>query len=83
MGGGVGIIATDLLIDEGGELAALQPGTIDRLNKQLPRTWSHANPVDIVGDADGARYAHALDILADDRGIGAVLAMNVPTALTS
>ena len=36
-----------------------------------------------MGDADGARYAAALDALADDRGVGAVLAMNVPTALTS
>ena len=49
----------------------------------MPRIWSHGNPVDIVGDADGARYAAALDVLADDRGVGAVLAMNVPTALTS
>ena len=49
----------------------------------MPRIWSHANPVDIVGDADGPRYAAALDALADDRGVGAVLAMNVPTALTS
>ena len=82
-GGGVGIVATDLLIDEGGELATLHPRTIGQLDKAMPRIWSHANPVDIVGDADGARYAAALDILADDRGIGAVLAMNVPTALTS
>ena len=44
----------------------------------MPRIWSHANPVDIVGDADGARYAAALDILADDRSVDAVLAMNVP-----
>jgi acetyltransferase len=49
----------------------------------MPRAWSHANPVDIVGDADGPRYASAVDALADDRGVGAVLAMNVPTALTS
>jgi acetyltransferase len=82
-GGGVGIIATDLLMDEGGELAALQPRTIAQLDKQMPRSWSHGNPVDIVGDADGARYAAAVDALADDRGVGAVLAMNVPTALTS
>ena len=82
-GGGVGIIATDLLIDEGGELAALQPKTLANLDKQMPRIWSRANPVDIVGDADGARYAAALDILADDRNVGAVLAMNVPTALAS
>jgi acetyltransferase len=81
-GGGAGIIATDLLMDEGGELAALQKPTLEKLDEQLPRIWSHGNPVDIVGDADGARYATALDILADDRGVGAVLAMNVPTALT-
>jgi len=82
-GGGAGIVATDLLIDEGGELATLHPRTIGQLDKVMPRIWSHANPVDIVGDADGARYAAALDALADDRGVGAVLAMNVPTALTS
>jgi acetyltransferase len=82
-GGGAGIIATDLLMDEGGELAALQPATLEQLDKRLPRIWSHGNPVDIVGDANGARYAAALDILAADRGVGAVLAMNVPTALAS
>jgi acetyltransferase len=82
-GGGVGIIATDLLMDEGGELAAMQPKTVAQLDKHRPRSWSRGNPVDIVGDADGARYAAAVDALADDRGVGAVLAMNVPTALTS
>jgi acetyltransferase len=82
-GGGNGIIATDLLMDEGGELAALQARTLGSLDKALPRAWSRGNPVDIVGDADGSRYAIALDALADDRGVGAVLAMNVPTALTS
>jgi acetyltransferase len=82
-GGGVGIIATDLLMDEGGELALLQPKTLAQLDKVMPRAWSHGNPVDIIGDADGARYAAALDALADDCGVGVVLAMNVPTALTS
>ncbi|TAJ32972.1 MAG: CoA-binding protein, partial [Reyranella sp.] len=82
-GGGVGIIATDLLMDEGGELATLLPKTLGQLDKHMPRAWSRGNPVDIVGDADGPRYAAALDALADDRGVGAVLAMNVPTALTS
>ncbi len=82
-GGGVGIVATDLLLDEGGELAALSPATIAQLDKTMPRIWSHGNPVDIVGDADGPRYAASLDALANDRAVGAVLAMNVPTALTS
>ena len=82
-GGGVGVIATDLLMDQNGELASIAEGTVTRLDKLLPRAWSRGNPVDIVGDADGARYAAALDALADDRSVGAVLAMNVPTALTS
>jgi acetyltransferase len=82
-GGGVGIVATDLLLDGGGELATLSAETIDALDKVMPRIWSRGNPVDIVGDADGARYARALDVLAADRGVGAVLAINVPTALTS
>ena len=82
-GGGTGIIATDLLLDEGGELASLSPRTLGQLERSLPAGWSRGNPVDIVGDADGARYVRALDALADDRGVGAVLAMNVPTALTS
>ncbi len=82
-GGGTGIIATDLLLDEGGELATLAPRTLGQLERSLPAGWSRGNPVDIVGDADGARYVRALDALADDRGVGAVLAMNVPTALTS
>lgn len=82
-GGGAGIIATDLLMDEGGELTELSAETIQRLDQLMPRIWSRANPVDIVGDADGARYAAALDALATDRGVGAVMVMNVPTALTS
>jgi acetyltransferase len=82
-GGGVAIIATDLLIDQNGELALITDSTVARLDKLLPHAWSRGNPVDIVGDADGARYAATLDVLADDPGVGAVLAMNVPTTLTS
>jgi len=80
-GGGIGVLATDTLIEEGGVLARLGGDTIAALDKVLPRTWSRANPVDIIGDADGARYAAALGALLGDRGIDAVLAMNCPTAI--
>ena len=59
-GGGAGVLATDRLIEEGGRLAALSPATIDKLNAVLPATWSHGNPIDIIGDADAERYAKAL-----------------------
>jgi acetyltransferase len=82
-GGGIGVLATDRLIDVGGSPAALSTDTMTRLDSLLPPTWSRSNPVDIIGDADPARYGHALEALLDDRAIDAVLVMNVETALAS
>ncbi len=82
-GGGIGVLATDELIDRGGRLAQLSGDTIDKLNQVLPATWSHANPVDIIGDAPGKRYADALEILHQDRGVDGILILNCPTAVAS
>jgi acetyltransferase len=49
----------------------------------MPPTWSRANPIDIVGDADAFRYAIAMEALLEDPENDAVLVMNVPTALSS
>jgi len=80
-GGGVGVLATDRLIDMGGTLAGVSPATLERLSAILPPTWSQGNPVDIIGDADPARYAGALEALLDDPENDAVLILNVPTAV--
>lgn len=80
-GGGIGILATDALIDDGGMLAVLNEETIGKLNAVLPATWSHGNPLDIVGDASGERYADALAVLSDAPEVDAVLALNCPTAV--
>ena len=82
-GGGVGVLAVDRLADLGGELAAISPATMQKLDAALPPIWSRANPVDIAGDADASRYAVALDLLLADEANDAVLVMNVPTALAS
>ncbi|MFZ2066057.1 MAG: bifunctional acetate--CoA ligase family protein/GNAT family N-acetyltransferase [Xanthobacteraceae bacterium] len=82
-GGGIGVLAVDRLADLGGELAAISPATMQNLDAALPPTWSRANPADIVGDADAARYATALEWLLADDANDAVLVMNVPTALAS
>src|SRR3546814_1202736 len=82
-GGGLGVLATDALIDEGGSLAALAPETVTALDASLPATWSHATPVDIVGDAPGARYKAAMAALLADPQNDAVLAMHCPTAVAS
>ncbi len=80
-GGGIGVMATDYLIDQGGYLADLSPETLARLDEKLPRTWSHANPVDIIGDAPGARYGAALEALMDDPGVDGILVLNCPTMI--
>ncbi len=80
-GGGPGVLATDSLIGLGGHLALPSAGTLAKLNALLPPTWSHGNPVDIIGDADGKRYAAALSALLEDEGSDAILVMNCPTAL--
>jgi len=82
-GGGVGRLAVDQLLALRGTLAELSPGTIAALDAVLPEGWSRSNPVDIVVDADGDRYAAAIDALMSDTGNDAVLVVNVPTAFTS
>ena len=82
-GGGAGVLAVDKLLDEGATLAALSPETLEQLDAVLPPTWSHANPVDIIGDAPPERYLAALEGVAADPGVDAILVMNCPTALAS
>ncbi len=82
-GGGPGVLAVDELIRGGGHLAALSSETVDALDKVLPATWSHANPVDIIGDAPGSRYRAALDVLSKSRDTDAILIMHAPTAVSS
>jgi len=80
-GGGAGVLATDALIAAGGQLAALSEATVADLNRLLPATWSHGNPVDIIGDASGQRYGEALATLIVDPEVDAILVLNCPTAL--
>ena len=82
-GGGIGVMATDSLIEQGGRLATLSPATMEALDRALPRIWSHGNPVDIIGDAPPERYKAALAALVEDDEVDAVLALNCPTAVAS
>ena len=82
-GGGPGVLATDALVAGGGRLAELSSSTLGQLDAVLPPTWSGANPVDLIGDAGGERYAQAVRIVLEDEGVDVALVMYVPTAITS
>ena len=80
--GGPGVLACDSLIQGGGELAELSPETMEAFNAVLPATWSHNNPVDIIGDASPERYAKALEIAAKDPHSDGMLVILTPQAMT-
>jgi acetyltransferase len=82
-GGGIGVLAVDRLVELGGIPAAITSAVREKLNAVLPPTWSGSNPVDIVGDADPARYAAALEVLLADASNDAILVMNVQTAIAA
>lgn len=80
-GGGAGVMAADAAERLGVPLAELGEATTRQLNEVLPPHWSHANPVDIIGDAPVQRYTAALRALLADPSGGALLFMHAPTAI--
>src|SRR5574343_1199006 len=81
-GGGPGAMAADRAGDLGIPLAELSMDTVQKLNACLPTNWSHANPIDIAGDATPERYRDAILAVAKDPGVDSTLVMLAPQAMT-
>jgi acetyltransferase len=81
-GGGPGVMATDRAVDLGVEIATLGAETMQILDQKLPATWSHGNPVDIIGDATAERYRDAVQACLADPGVDGVLVILTPQAMT-
>jgi acetyltransferase len=79
--GGPAVLATDALIATGGELTALSSDTLQSLNSLLSPYWSHANPVDVLADADAERYVQAVEIASKDPASDGLLAVVAPQGL--
>ncbi len=82
-GGGIGVLATDQLMDLDGHLAELSTATLAALDAVLPPTWSHGNPLDVIGDATPERYGNTLDITLSAPEVDATLALHVPVSVAS
>jgi acetyltransferase len=76
--GGLGVMATDSLIEHGGRLAALSEKTMATLDAALPPYWSHANPVDVLGDASSDRFVVAMRACLADPGVNGILLLYTP-----
>lgn len=82
-GGGPGVVAADSAAENGVPLARLSTATLELLDAKLPPQWSHANPIDLIGDAQPERFAVAAAAVLADPGVDALLAMYSPVAVTA
>jgi len=82
-GGGPGVLAADAAAQAQIPLADLSATTLAALDAALPRHWSHGNPVDVIGDADGERFAAAAAAVAADPQVDGIVTVFCPTGLAS
>jgi acetyltransferase len=81
--GGPGVLATDALMEHGGELAPVSDATIKSLSEFLSPHWSHANPIDILGDAEPSQYARTLELAVNDPNSDGLLVVLCPQGMTN
>jgi acetyltransferase len=81
-GGGPGVMAADRAAETGVVVVDLSPETVARLDAALPPAWSRGNPVDLLEDADTARYQHALDACLADPRVDGVVVILTPQGMT-
>ena len=81
--GGPAVLASDRAPEVDLDIAELSEETMKELNEVLPATWSHGNPVDIIGDAPPERYQAAIDIVLKDSGVDGVIVILTPQAMTA
>jgi len=80
--GGSGVISTDFLAQNGGELSKLAPKTIKTLASTLPPAASRANPIDVLGDGAPEHYRAAVNACLKDKNVDGIMAIISPQAVT-
>lgn len=82
-GGGAGVLAADRAAELNVCFPALSDDTMMELNQVLPQTWSHQNPIDIIGDATPKRYHDVITLCSNDKAIDGLLIILTPVAMTN
>lgn len=77
LGGGWGVITSDLCSEHKLTVEPLDQVMVATLNGMLPPYWSHTNPVDLVGENDLELPIKAIEALADWDGCDAVIHLGV------
>ena len=77
LGGGWGVVTTDLCIENGLEIPHLTKDVIEKINGILPPFWSKENPVDLVGEMGADIPVKVLEILAQWDQCDAIIHLGV------
>ncbi|HWF80909.1 MAG TPA: GNAT family N-acetyltransferase, partial [Streptosporangiaceae bacterium] len=79
--GGAGVLAADACGDNGLKVAALSPQVARRLRRLLPGGAAVGGPVDTTATVSQRAFANCLELVAQDDGVDAIMAIAVRTAL--
>lgn len=75
LGGGWGVVATDLCNEYGLELPRLPDDITAKLDALLPPFWSRANPIDLVGKVDPKIFGNAIELACASDAFDAVITL--------
>jgi acyl-CoA synthetase (NDP forming) len=77
LGGGWGVVASDLCVENGLTIPDLPPDLIARIDEILPPYWSRSNPIDLVGKFNPKIAMQVMDELVKWEGCDAVLHLGI------
>ena len=77
LGGGWGVIATDLCANNGLEVVPLGDENINKLDGILPLHWSRANPIDLVAGYSMTAIRDCIKILVEHNSIDIVMVLGI------
>ncbi|MEA3223753.1 MAG: CoA-binding protein [Thermodesulfobacteriota bacterium] len=77
LGGGWGVIATDMCVSSGLKIAPLGKEVVEKIDKILPSYWSRKNPIDLVAPNRVTQITDSIGILLEHGTIDAALVLGL------
>jgi acyl-CoA synthetase (NDP forming) len=77
LGGGWGVVASDLCVENGLTIPELSRELIERIDRILPPYWSRSNPIDLVGEFAPEIPMNVIQALAEWDGCDAVIHLGI------
>ena len=81
-GGGLGILCADTCEANGLHVAPLSQDTAESLRSFLPAEATITDPIDMIASATAEDYRHAIEVVAADPGIDAMIVIYIPPQAT-